>query len=103
MATAQYSGMGASVDEARDALYRNAGTQQVGKVQYTVKVGDVTGKPHKNYERALAGALKAAEITAYDPDTHTLEVTASGEVKVPGRASGAAPTHNQPDSLTDLL
>lgn len=103
MAKATYSGTGPSVDEARDALYKSAGTQDVEGIRYMVAVGDVQGKPHKVYEKALAGALKAARITTYDPDTHTLEVTATGEVKVSGRASGAAPDKQRPDSLTDLL
>ena len=89
MATANYSGTGTSIDEAQEALYKSAGTRDVTGVNYSVKIGDVMGEPHKKYEKALAGALKAAGIKTYDPDTHSLEVTAKGEVKVEARASGA--------------
>lgn len=102
MAKTTYSGTGPSIDEARDALYKSAATQDVTGIRYQVKIGEATGE-HKKYEKALAQALKAAGIGEYDPDTHSLEVTASGEVKVPGRASGAAPSRHGPDSLTDLL
>ena len=103
MPTTTYAGIGASVDEAREALYKNAGTTEVQGIEYTVTVAGQSGEPHTKYEKALAGALKTAGIRDYDADTHTLEVTAQGEVKVAGRASGAAPLRSSPDALTDLL
>ena len=103
MPTTPYTGIGASVDEARDALYQNAGTTEVKGIKYTVTVAGKSGESHKTYEKALVNALRVAGIQDYDPDSHTLEVTARGEVKVAGRASGAAPSAPIPKELTDLL
>ena len=107
MATTNYEGKGASVDDAREALFKNAGTRDVTGVEYSVTVGygtpagGVTGKKHRNYETAFTSALKAAGIIEYNPGTQALEVTASGTVKVPGRASGAGPAHSTSVDITD--